>query len=197
MGLSQIGVKHQGLAVQLKGFIVLLEFTVGVTHVVVRHGVGGILLEDAFKGFNGFLVFSCFEIAVALLILCLPLDRAGLLFLGTIPRIAALAIGTTSVGSCQQWHHEQQTTTQDHTPCFSCHGTSSSGSRTQSQDARGLIIPSARIYALAIALDVRFQVYCDHKGGLQPIVKAESHKRRCGSRLAGKSGSTPPNWRGT
>src|SRR5882724_6265650 len=100
MGLSQVGVEHQGLAVQLQGFIVLLEFAVGVAHVVVRHGVGGILLEDAFKGFNGFLVFSCFEIAVALLILRLPLGWAGLLFLGTIPRTIALAIGTTSVGLC-------------------------------------------------------------------------------------------------
>src|SRR6266446_6412687 len=97
MGLSQIGVKHQGLAVQLKGFIVLLEFAVGVAHVVIRHGVGGIFLEDAFKGFNGFLVFPCFQIAVALPILRLRLGWAGLLFLGTIPRTVALAIGTTSI----------------------------------------------------------------------------------------------------
>src|SRR5215471_18795738 len=147
MGLSQVGVDHQSLCVQCNGLIVLLQLAVRVAHVVVRHGVGGILLDNTFKGFDGFLVVPGFEITVALLILHLHLLWAGLLFHGLIPWTAAGTTGTTSVGSCQQRCNEQQTTTQDDEPRFPRHGTFSYKFRI-CKDTCGRLYHLARMYSL-------------------------------------------------
>src|SRR5262249_11529183 len=113
MGLSQLGIDRQGLFVQLNRFIILLQLAIGVAHVAVRHGVRGVLFEDAFKGLNGFLVVPRFDIAIALVVLRLRLLWAGWLGLGRIPPARGIPpptapplATTTGVGVSYQRRHE-------------------------------------------------------------------------------------------